>query len=246
MKTEETAYTGILYGKKWTVCGDSFTAGVTGHVFEDEPFKGMNKVYPYFIARRCGMEIVPFFQGGRTLAFPEDGTFHNSLTDPESECYYKNIPADSDYITIYLGINDSHHEHGKGGDGEDPTGIIPLGTITDNTTATYYGAWNEVLTWLVTNRPFAHVGIIVSNGCDREAYRTAQIEIAEKYGIPYIDLNGDRYTPVMIRSMNPNISEEVKQAVKLKQAVDYPVNTHPNDAAHEYESAFIEDFLRHI
>jgi hypothetical protein len=50
----------------------------------------------------------------------------------------------------------------------------------------------------------------------------------------------------MIRSQNPEISDEVKHAVMLKQAVDYPRNTHPNDQAHAYESAFIEDFLRRI
>lgn len=70
--------------------------------------------------------------------------------------------------------------------------------------------------------------------------------MALKYGIPYIDLNGDRFTPVMIRSRNPEIAEEVKKAVMLKQAVDYPHNTHPNDDAHAYESYFIEDFLRRI
>ena len=59
-------------------------------------------------------------------------------------------------------------------------------------------------------------------------------------------MNGDRFTPVMIRSMNPGISEEVKQIVKFKQAVDYPSNTHPNDRAHEFESVFIESFLRSI
>lgn len=192
------------------------------------------------------MEIVKFFRGGHSLAFPEDAGFHNSLTEPGADCYYQNIPEDTDYITIYLGINDSHHEHGKGGDGEDPTGVIPLGTIDDETTATYYGAWNVVLRWLIVNRPFAHIGIIVSNGCDRPAYRTAQIEVATRFGIPYIDLNGDRFTPVMIRSQNPDISEEVKQIVKRKQAVNYPSNTHPNDMAHEYESYFIENFLRSI
>ena len=98
----------------------------------------------------------------------------------------------------------------------------------------------------MVNRPFAHIGILVSNGCDRPAYRTAQIELAAKFGIPYIDMNGDRFTPVMIRSMNPDIPEEVKQAVKIKQAADYPANTHPNDRAHEFESWFIEDFLRRI
>lgn len=240
-------YTGnVLYGKKWTVCGDSFTEGVSGNTFTEGRFAGCNKAYPYFIAERNNMEIVKFFRGGRSLAFPADSGFHNSLTEPGTECYFKNIPEDTDYITIYLGINDSHHEHGKGGDGEDPTGVIPLGTIEDETTATYYGAWNVVLRWLIVNRPFAHIGIIVSNGCDRPAYRTAQIEVATKFGIPYIDLNGDRFTPVMIRSQNPDISDEVKEIVKLKQAVNYPTNTHPNDTAHEYESYFIENFLRSI
>ena len=156
------------------------------------------------------------------------------------------IPEDADYITIYLGINDSHHEHGKARDGEDPTGIIPLGEMDDTGTATYCGAWNEVLSWLIVNRPFAHIGILVSNGCDRPAYREVQIAMAKKYGIPYIDMNGDRFTPVMIRSQNPDISPEVKQMVMLKQAVDYPRNNHPNDAAHAYESTFIEEFLRRI
>ena len=118
--------------------------------------------------------------------------------------------------------------------------------MDDATTATYCGAWNEVLSWLIVNRPFAHIGILVSNGCDRPAYRDVQIAMALKYGIPYIDMNGDRFTPVMIRSQNPDIAPEVKQAVLLKQAVDYPRNTHPNDAAHEYESTFIEEFLRRI
>ena len=112
--TKQELYSGnVLYGKKWTVCGDSFTAGVSGNVIKEGRYQGMNYVYPYLIGNRNDMEIVPFFMGGRTIAFPEDGTFHNSLTDPEAEWYYRNIPEDSDYITLYLGINDSHHEHVK-------------------------------------------------------------------------------------------------------------------------------------
>lgn len=46
----EKAYTeqngNILYGKKWAVCGDSFTSGVTGNVFEDGFCKGMPKHIP--------------------------------------------------------------------------------------------------------------------------------------------------------------------------------------------------------
>lgn len=231
----------VLYGKKWSVCGDSFTNGATDTLITEGVYKGQHYVYPYLIGNRNNMLIEKFFAGGRTLAYPSDGTFDNSLTDPSMPFYYQNIPSDSDYITIYLGINDSHHKDGIEGEAE-----IPLGTITDNTTATYYGAWNVVLSWLIENRPFAHIGIIVSNACDTADYRTAQLAIAEKYGIPYIDMNGDSRTPVMVLSQNPSIASSVKDIVNEKQAVDFGTNNHPNDDTHLYESYFIENFLRSI
>ena len=141
--------TNILYGKKWTVCGDSFTNGATNTLIVDNgKYSGYRAVYPYLIGNKNDMDIVKFFGGGRTLAFPaEPGAFTNSLTNPNADYYYQNIPADTDYITIYLGINDAHHAPGSsGGDGEDNTGEIPIGTVDDNTTATYLGAWNVVLT----------------------------------------------------------------------------------------------------
>ena len=122
--------------------------------------------------------------------------------------------------------------------------VVMEKTIDDSTTATYYGALKVVLQWLITNRPFAHIGLLVSNGCDRTEYRTAQIEVASLMGIPYIDMNGDDRTPTMIRSQNPNIASGIKWLINNKQAVSYPSNTHPNDAAHRYESTFIENFLR--
>lgn len=237
----------VLYNKKWAVCGDSFTAGVTEGTIQSGKYAGQKKVYPYFIGNRNNMNIVKFFEGGRTLAWPASpGTFVNSLTNPNAAYYYQNIPSDADYITIYLGINDAGHASGSSQDGEDTTGVIPLGTIDDNTTATYYGAWNVVLTWLITNRPNAHIGIIVTNGiAGADSYRQAQIAIATKYGIPYIDLNGDARTPAMLRTSNPNIPSSVKNALIAKWRVSAD-NTHPNDAAHEFEATFIENFLRSI
>lgn len=251
MKPENIPFYDSLYNKKWIPCGDSFT-DYSEEVFDSGKFEGKAKTYPRLISERCGIQIdQTFFASGRTLAYPSDGTFTNSLTCPTSACYYQNIPEDSDYITIMLGINDGHHrDSSSSGDGEDNTGIIPLGTIDDETTSTYYGAWNVVLEWLLENRPFTHIGILISNGVDSVEYRTAQLEIATKYGIPYIDLNGDERTPVMIRSQNPNISSKVKNIVNKKQAVDYDgsitgqVNTHPNAKAHEFESWVIEAFLR--
>lgn len=229
----------ILYGKKWAVCGDSFTNGVLSTTIGTGKYYDKKVTYPWLIANRNNMEIVKFFEGGRTLAFPASpGSFTNSLTYTSGAYYYQNIPADVDYITIYLGINDEHHSSADE--------IIPLGTITDSTTATYFGAWNVVLSWLIENRPNAHIGIIVTNGIENnDAYRQAQISIAQKYGIPYIDMNGDNRTPAMIRTSNPNIASSVKTVLLNKWGVASN-NPHPNDAAHIYESTFIEEFLRSI
>lgn len=239
-----------LYKKKWAVCGDSFTNdGGTGTKIAYGKYAGKSYTYPWIIGNRHNMDIVKFFEGGRTLAFPAvPDTFVNSLTNPNADWFYQNIPSDVDFITIYLGINDEHHAPSSiGGDGEDNTGIIPLGTIDDDTTATYYGAWNVVLTWLIINRPNAHIGIIVTNGiANNDNYRLAQIAIAKKYGIPYIDMNGDERTPAMLRTSNPNIPAEIKAALIQKWSANYPSNQHPNDDAQLFESHFIENFLRSI
>lgn len=243
----------ILQGKKWCPCGDSFTY-YTNKQFDSGKYNGLNATYPYLIALRNDMKIESaFFMSGRTLAYPADGAFVNSLTCPTINGYYQNIPEDADYVTIMLGINDCQHTgSGSTGDGEDATGVITLGTIDDTTTATYYGAYNTVLGWLRQNRPFAHVGIIVTNGTERQDYTEAQIALAEKWGYPLINLNGDDHTPAMIRCYNTNISAELKTLIKQKQAVDYDgsqtgsVNTHPNHEAHEYESTIIEAWLRSL
>lgn len=241
----------VLSGKKWAVCGDSFSKGdfvgydgVTS--IETGKYAGKPMTYGYIIGNRCNMEIFDNARGGMTIANPADGTFTNSFTNPESSLYYQKIPEDVDYITLYYGINDSHHaSQNSGTDGEDVTGCIPVGTINDTTNTSFYGAWNEVLEWLITNRPFAKIGILVSNGCDTPEYRTATIAIARKWGIPFIDLNGDDRTPMMLRSQNPDISSTAKAIRYAAQRVS-ETNGHPNPQAHEYESTFIENFLRSL
>jgi hypothetical protein len=246
-------YPDILREKKWVVISDSFTQGgyretdgfdESAYKFQSGKYAGNNITYPYIIAERTNLEIISFFNGGRTLANPADGSFTNSITNPNCAAYYQNVPEDADYITIYLGINDSHHESGTSGtDGEDVTGVIPLGTIDDTDATTFCGAWNVVLPWLMTNRPNAHIGIIVSNGVDRVEYRTATIAAAKKWGIPYLDLNGDERCPAMIRTVNPDISDAAKDILKQKWGVTAS-NLHPNTAAHYFQSTFIENWLR--
>ena len=244
----------ILENKKWAVCGDSFSHGdftglTDGFTIEDGIYKGKNKVYGYLIGNRNNMIIQHMAIGGRTLATPSDLSFTNSFTYIENETEnsnYTQIDEDADYATFYFGINDSHHRSGStGSDGEDQTGIIELGTINDSDNTTFYGAWNVMLKWLLENRPFTKLGIIVSNGCETIEYRNATIAIAKKFGIPYIDLNGDERTPMMLRAMNNEASSEAKNARTISQRVS-ETNQHPNPKAHEYESTFIENFLRSL
>lgn len=237
-----------LYGKKWAVVGDSFTAEFANPPsdwkIEDGIYEGKSKVYGYLIANRNNMRLQWLGAGGKTIATPASGGFTNAFSLNE----YKNIDADVDYITIYLGINDSHHAPGStGDDGEDKTGEIPLGTIEDTTNATFYGAWNVVIPYLLENHPFAHIGIIVSNGCDTDEYRVAEIAIAKKYGIPYIDLNGDERTPFMLRTTNNNIPTSVRNMRTRLQSIDYEGgNLHPNKDAHEFQASFIETWMRSL
>ncbi len=237
----------ILYGKKWAVCGDSFTNGnfkgakEDNFVFKEGPFKGKNKTYGYLIAERNGMKVQQLAVGGMTMATPSDAEFTNTF----SGGLYRTIEEDTDYITLYFGINDSHHRpKSTEDDGEVKKGTIHLGTIHDNGIDTFYGAWNVVIKHLIIHHPFAHIGIIVSNGCENDDYRKAEIAIAQKYGIPYIDLNGDEHTPVMGRSTNESINKEIRDFRTRQFAVDPPKNTHPNVKAHLYESYFIENWLR--
>lgn len=235
----------VLEGKKWAVAGDSFTEGgwSSGQapLLQSGKYAGQKAVYPYIIGNRNNMEIQNIFRAGRTLAHPADDTFTNTFADN-----YQNVAADADYLTIYLGINDSHHRpNASGSDGEDTTGEITLGTITDNTTATYYGAWNVILTWLITNRPNLKIGIIVTNGAETDDYRVASIAIAKKFGIPYIDLNGDERTPCMIRSTNADVASDVRTLRTNNWRISSS-NSHPNEACHVYESTIIENFLRSL
>ena len=256
--SEQSVSGNILYNKKWAVIGDSFTAGdytgftdsqgLTGKDSPElyDPSTQMWTTYPWWIMKRNDMQILNFYRSGRTLATPADGTFTNSITYNDM---YKQIDADVDYITIYLGINDGHHMPGTtGDDGEDTTGAIPIGTENDNTTATFYGAWNVMLRDLITLYPFAHIGIIVSNGMDTDEHVTATIKMAKKWGIPYLDMNSGYDVPLMIRSRLGVRTETCAEALNIRKQQQQctATNTHPNPQTHKYQSTFIEAFLRRI
>ena len=228
---EETARNkNVLTNKKWVACGDSFTEGVDGEKFADGVFVGKNKVYPFFIGERNNMVIVNEAVSGSSMTYISER--HNSW---ENGCFsanrYKNIPSDADYITLYFGINDDNYS-------------APIGTIDDTKNTTFYGAWNIVLEHLITNHPFAKIGIIITNGSSKK-YTDAERAISRKWGIPYLDMEADyQHVPLMQRVTER--TEVCQKALELRKKA-FAVsdsNTHPNAKAHEYESTFIENWLR--
>lgn len=225
----------ILYRKKWVACGDSFTAGGYNgsegipqkeYVYQEGIYKGQNIVYPYIIGLRNNMYIWNEAVSGSTMAKS------TSPTGSFSENRYKNIPPDADYITLYFGINDDNYN-------------VPIGSIDDTENTTFYGAWNIVMEYLIEHHPFAHIGIIITNGANTEIME-AERNIAIKWGIPYLDY-ADVQTPLMNR-MDGMRSEVCDRAFELRNEAFRinEINTHPNTMAHYYESTFIENFLRRI
>lgn len=228
-----------ITGKKWYACGDSFTAQGYGpsdpgygtdSVLPSGTYKGYNAVYPYYIGNRTGCVVVNTAVGGMTMSSISGYT--NSFT--YNDAYKTLLGADADLITLYFGINDIGH----GG---------TVGTIDDETNATFCGAYNNVLSWIFENRPNARVGIIVSNGTNSEDLVNATIAIAKKWGVPYLNIDGDPMLPLVIRTTTrPNLSATRKQQLLETYAVNYPSNTHPNYIAHEKESYMIQQFLERL
>lgn len=222
----------ILSGKKWVACGDSFTHGgynasdgfdSSVYVYQDGRFAGKNIVYPYIIGLRNNMNIVNLAAGGQTMAVSS-----NSFMS-----VYQNIDADADYITIMMGINDKVQG-------------LPVGTLEDCVNTTFCGAYNIAMEHILENHPFAHIGIMVSHGTNKEIMEATR-GIAERWGVPYLDY-GSPQVPLMNRYTGRDVCVKAQEIRERNFCVasngTTPTNAHPNTAAHEYESTFIEAWLR--
>lgn len=233
----------VLYGKKWFATGDSFTSGGSvedDKYFTDGPYAGKIKTYPLFIGIRNNMDVTNDAISGSVMALTKEYLADPDNVDinykkPFSYQRYLAIPEDVDYITLWFGINDNGHTN--------------LGTIDDTTNETFYGAWNVVMEWILTNRPWAHVGIIITNGSSA-SYREAEREIARKWGIPFLDMTGDEQVPVMTLGRESSLGL-CTDAYNLRRSTFSVGHTpsgdsHPCWQAHEYESTFIEAFLRRL
>lgn len=218
----------ILYGKTYVAIGDSFTAPIGSETIESGPYQGQSKVYPYIIGNRNKMSVINQGASGSVL----NGYLLNER--------YNNIPADVDYITIWYGINDQGHNISIGTADDQPE------SITSETSTTTCGGFNFFFKWLLTNRPFAHVGVIITDYTSQER-RAAIIACCQKWGYPYLDLMGDPTIPMLPDGRNSEIS--VSSEARSLRASAFNIasgNIHPSNALHEWQSTFIEAFMRRI
>lgn len=237
-----------LWGKKYVACGDSFTQGDFSNWKDENGLSGENsaiiydhewkmyKTYPWWISRRNNMTLVNEAIRGTILALDKEylaGVEGISIDrrQPFSYQRYMNIPVDTDYCTIWFGINDSVNTN--------------LGAINDSTNETFYGAWNVVLEWLITYRPLMKIGIIITNDGAVE-WREATRQCARKWGIPYLDMMGDEQVPVIFGREKELELDPRADALRKRTFLVNTENGHPNILAHEYQSYFIEDFLRRL
>lgn len=240
----------VLYKKTWYCCGDSFSEGdflgsVSEYKFTDGPYEGMNKVYSRFIALRNSMNLQLVAKCGATCGMRNDDTqYSNDDFDPLNDVpsntnnfFYdqlKKISDDADYITLWFGINDSAK--------------CELGTIDDETVKTFYGALNWSMLQLITKYPLAHIGLIVSNRCNSN-YKKAVREVAQKWAVPYLDMEGDTAIPTISGIRDNQLIPVDSRVATLRWNNNFRVsetNGHPNEKAHEYESTFIENWLRSL
>lgn len=236
----------LLYGKKWFACGDSFTAGAFDTYVDSDGNSGVHsdaydaingqwKTYPWWIGKRTGIlfDDVKGASSGIDFTAIEGAT--NPFSSTSSKVNYTNIPNDCDYVTLQFGLNE--------------TGLTAeqIGTSADTTNETLWGAYYVVLNYILTANPKVKIGIIISDAwmCGNTTYYEALKEIAEYWGIPYLDLTGGNpEVPMMIgrRGTHSALAENLRSSVFAVSSS----NQHPTPKGHEYRSTVIENFLRSL
>lgn len=218
----------VLKGKKLVTAGDSYTQAYWDGDYAE--YNGKN--YGYYIAQRNGMTFVNSGISGSTMAVTKTGSGHNPFVVDR----YTAVPEDTDYLILWFGINDAAN--------------CNLGTIDDEVNNTFYGAWNTVLRYYLTNRPWMKVLIIVTTGAigwdgdTRLDFRQAIRNVAEKWGYPYLDWEKDKGIPAFFD--REGMSTEARDLRRNAYGYNGPNTGHPNPQWYQYESTIIEAKLRSI
>lgn len=155
-----------LWGKHYHACGDSFTAG---HALTDfDKATGEPLTANFLVAKYNNMKFTKDAIGDSDMTNVADAR------EPFSVDRYLNIPEDTDYLTLQFGLNELEIA------GEPSI----LGTSSDSDNTTMRGAYNTVFEWILTNRPNAKVGVIISDGWMTEKLRERAHRNLQVLGYP--------------------------------------------------------------
>lgn len=212
----------VLSGKKWWACGDSYTAW-SDSIYPSGPFAGCNITYPYIIGSRNGMQVYNEAVSGSTLV--NLGT----RTDYFANTRYKEAPFQPDYITLMFGLNEVNAK---------------LGTKTSTDVKTVWGAYNQVMRYLIVTYPLAKIGIIISDSWMTNELADTLIDIARYWGVPYLDLKRDPKITKMLGT--DGVVKQEAASIRHNALVSPKDDDHCGVVGHEYRSTIIEHWLRSL
>lgn len=209
-----------FFGLRVNFLGDSITWGYSP---ADDGSRLANP-FPTLVGNTLGFSIVNNYGiSGSTI-----GDLGGGANSPFCE-RYSSMDTYADLTFVLGGTNDWAKN-------------VPLGTITDSTSASFYGALNTLVTGLLNQYPTQTIvlatpmhrqGDTVKNsvGSILNDYRNAVIAIGEKYGVAVLDLYA---TSGFIPDNTTNFNAIC------------PDGRHPNDIGHVKLANRISGFLRTI
>lgn len=232
-----------FFGKTLVCCGDSITYG---SYLELEPAAiasstdidvyqrsgtswnklttDIRKTFGYQIANRNHM------------TFYCDGISGSTMTDnrqsgafSRANGRYANLPENIDYLVIMFGVNDA---------GQD----LSLGTISDNVNTTFYGAWNIVMTSLLSRYPTTKIGLIVPMAGDAD-FREAVRLIGNKYGVGVFDMFQAGTPLFYLKEDSVGVNASV---VTANHNTYFAQLMHPNLAGHTLLGGMVENWLNSL
>jgi hypothetical protein len=211
-----------------------------------------------WIAERNAMSLVNEAISGTTMAIHRNYFLDPENFDEENAKHfankrYKAIPDDADYLTLCFGLNETGHWPTNVNDANYPTEhpelagtkIVPIGTSSDYTDKTTWGAWNLSLDYIIEHHPFLKIGIIIADAWMTQELHDTLIAIAKYWGIPYLDLKNGENVPLGISDRFYTTSSRARNLRTNAFRVSED-DSHPNLEAHKYRSTIIENFLRSL
>ncbi len=211
-----------LKGTKINFLGDSITegAGTSSH----------DKMFTMLIEREYGAICQNYGIGGTRIARQKTPT--EEKWDRDFVSRVPEMDADADIVVVFGGTNDFGH------------GDAPIGTMSDRTPYTFYGALHCLYTALIEKYPDVPIVVLtplhritedIPTGDNKPApvgtlkeYVNIIREVAEYYSLPVLDLFKES-------GLQPKIP--------IIQQKYVPDGLHPNDAGNEILAHKIARFL---